>query len=95
MIVRSLERSGKAAFLCIRDPTADNPGQQLEACFTPGDIPGQFNYIIPHVIALVTQTARGEVAIVDVTAETVMDVDPVSPEGAQATTMLRQLDQLR
>jgi Flp pilus assembly protein TadD len=27
--------------------------------------------------------------------QTVMDIDPVSPEGAQATTMLRQLDQLR
>jgi Flp pilus assembly protein TadD len=27
--------------------------------------------------------------------QTVLDVDPVSPEGAQATTMLRQLDQLR
>jgi tetratricopeptide (TPR) repeat protein len=25
----------------------------------------------------------------------VMDIDPISPEGAQATTMLRQLDQLR
>jgi Flp pilus assembly protein TadD len=27
--------------------------------------------------------------------QTVMDIDPVSPEGAQATTMLRQLEQLR
>jgi Flp pilus assembly protein TadD len=27
--------------------------------------------------------------------QTVMDIDPISPEGAQATTMLRQLDQLR
>ena len=27
--------------------------------------------------------------------QTVIDVDPVSPEAAQATTMLRQLDQLR
>ena len=27
--------------------------------------------------------------------QTVMDIDPVSPEGAQATTMIRQLDQLR
>ncbi len=27
--------------------------------------------------------------------QTVMDVDPVSPEGAQATTMLRQLDERR
>jgi tetratricopeptide (TPR) repeat protein len=27
--------------------------------------------------------------------QTVMDIDPISPEGAQATTMLRQLDQLK
>ena len=27
--------------------------------------------------------------------QTVLDIDPVSPEGAQATTMLRQLDQLK
>ena len=75
VLVRSLERSGRAAFLCIRDPTASNPGQQLDGCFTPGEAPGRFNYIVPHVIALVTQTSRGEVAVVDVTAETVIDVD--------------------
>jgi len=79
IVVRSLERSGRAAFLCINDPRSPNPGQQLDACFTPGDLPGQFNYIVPHVIALVTQTARGEVAVVDVTADTVVDIDRSVP----------------
>jgi hypothetical protein len=78
-VVRSLERSGRAAFLCIRDPKLDTPGQQLDACFTPGQPPPATNYNIPHVIGLVTQMARGEVAIVDVTALTVIDVDKSAP----------------
>jgi len=80
VVVRSLERSGKSAFLCIEDPTRAQPGQALDACFTPGQAPPQDNYLVaPHVIALVTQMARGEVAVVDVTSETVIDVDKSVP----------------
>ncbi len=87
--VRSLERSGKAAFLCIRfprvrEPSAASgplpkPGIQLDGCFDSDVAPSQFNYGIPHVISLVTQTARGEVAVVDVTSRTVVDVDTAVP----------------
>ena len=38
---------------------------------------------------------KGDAAAARKYFQTVMDIDPVSPEGAQATTMLRQLDQLR
>jgi len=79
VLVRSLERSGKAAFLCIREPSWDNPGQQLDACFTPGQPPSTTNYVVPHVIALVTQMSRGEVAVVDVTAVRVIDADKSIP----------------
>ncbi|HMJ51478.1 MAG TPA: hypothetical protein VK540_05360 [Polyangiaceae bacterium] len=79
VLVKSLERSGRAAFLCIESPTAPNPGQQLDACFTPGVRPGLFDYTVPHVIALVTQTARGEIAVVDVTAQNVVDTDRSIP----------------
>ena len=77
--VRSLERSGRAAFVCIHGPGMPTPGRQLEACFTPGATPGRYDYRIPHVIALVTQMARGELALVDVTSETVLDVDRSVP----------------
>jgi hypothetical protein len=79
VVVRSLERSGRAAFLCIHFPGTPMPGRQLDSCFTPGITPGRYNYFVPHVIALVTQMARGELAIVDVTAETVIDVDKSVP----------------
>ena len=80
VVVRSLERSGKAAFVCIADPNANSPGQELDGCFVPGVTPPADYYSgVPHVIALVTQVARGEVAVVDVTSETVVDVDKSVP----------------
>jgi hypothetical protein len=79
VVVRSLEASGRAAFLCIHQPGAPNPGRQLDSCFTPGVTPGRYNYLVPHVIGLVTQTARGELAMVDVTSTTVLDADKSVP----------------
>jgi tetratricopeptide (TPR) repeat protein len=38
---------------------------------------------------------KGDTAAARKYFQTVIDIDPISPEGAQATTMLRQLDQLR
>lgn len=85
--VRSLERSGRAAFLCIRYPRErvpstnppPKPGVEMDGCFVPDIAPSQYYYLVPHVIALVTQMARGEVAVVDVTAGTVVDVDKTKP----------------
>lgn len=77
--VRSLERSGRASFVCLRDPSSKSPGQELDGCFTPSVAPAANDYGIPHVIGLVTQTTRGEVAVVDVTAGVVLDADPTTP----------------
>jgi len=77
--IRSLERSGKAAFLCIRDPKSSTPGQQLEGCYPTPQAYASNDYLVPHTIGLVTQMTRGEVAVVDVTAGSVVDVDPTTP----------------
>jgi hypothetical protein len=82
VVVRSLERSGRAAFLCLANPqtaTVPSQGLQLDACPDPGNVIGPTDYTIPHFISLVTQTARGEVAIVDVSANTVIDADKSIP----------------
>ena len=78
--VRSLERSGKAAFLCLRtNKPVDFPGQPLEGCFSVASPVGADDYSIPHTIALVTQTTRGEVAVVDVTSGAVADANKTIP----------------
>jgi hypothetical protein len=77
--VRSLERSGKAAFFCIRNPQLDPPGVELRACAPVTTTLDALDYSVPHTIALVTQQARGEVAVLDLTAGGVIDVDPTLP----------------
>jgi hypothetical protein len=78
--VRSLERSGAASFVCLRSNSINEPGTQLDSCFTPATPLAINDYLSgPHVIALVTQTTRGEVAVIDVTAQTVLDADPTVP----------------
>ena len=77
--VRSLERSGRAAFVCLRDRTLTSPGAELDTCFTPATTYTPDIFVIPHLIGLVTQTARGEVAVVDVTSQAVLDTDPTVP----------------
>ncbi len=80
--LRSLDRSGKVAFLCIADPASATPGRPLHYCHTtPGVTLSKTDYRLPHVIALVTQTARGEVAVVDLTAGAVLDQDPSAPSS--------------
>jgi hypothetical protein len=79
--MRSLERSNKAAFVCIQSPWTDAPGVQLDRCvryFSPGDVTIP-NYTVPHMFGLVTQLTHGEVAVVDLTASTVLDLDPTTP----------------
>jgi hypothetical protein len=79
--VRSLERSGKVAFACIQNPAADKPGIPMDACvryLNPGDVTVSY-YGVPHALGLVTQTTHGEVAVVDLTAASVLDLDPTTP----------------
>lgn len=85
--VRSLERSGKSAFLCLAAPGAA-PGLPLTACTrattsTVNDfgVDEAGNTTVPHMYALVTQTTRGEIAVIDLTTETsaVLDQDPTAP----------------
>src|SRR5690349_16193439 len=77
--LRSLERSGQVSFVCIADPSSTSPGRQLDACLSPPTAQPVDNYALPHAIALVTQTSRGEVAVVDVTAQTVLDASGEIP----------------
>jgi DNA-binding beta-propeller fold protein YncE len=77
--LRSLERSGSVSFVCIARPGTANPTDTLDKChaFTFAIDKGDLGN--PHLIALVTQTARGEVAVVDTSAQTVLDEDPTTP----------------
>jgi hypothetical protein len=67
--LRSLERSGKSSFICVGP---DGQGRSIDAC--PDYDRGE-----NRLLALVTQTLRGEVAVVDITNETVLDADPGVP----------------
>ncbi|APR79504.1 Hypothetical protein A7982_04851 [Minicystis rosea] len=94
--VRSLERSGRTSFVCLGSPndTSSPVERPLEACSTQQftDI-NEYLYeddagnvdagsgSLPHLYALVTQTQRGEVAVIDVssTQRSVLDQNPVEP----------------
>lgn len=80
--VRSLERSGKLALLCLDSDTTvqrTDVGYPLAQCVTnTAGKPGGSG-LPTHVYALVNQTTRGEVAVLDVTYGTVLDVDPTTP----------------
>ncbi|MBI5537351.1 MAG: hypothetical protein HY898_31805 [Deltaproteobacteria bacterium] len=71
--VRSLEQSGRAAFLCL-SPDLDNVSAPIDACNLNAP-----TYGYNHLYSLVTQTARGEVALIDLTAASVVDLDPAEP----------------
>lgn len=86
--VRSLERSGRATFVCLAPPsTLPTPGVPLDHCdrhITEG--PSSYaidstGAIKPHLYSLVTQTVRGEVAVIDLTAniDSVIDQDTSTP----------------
>src|SRR5690606_19972990 len=85
--VRSLERSGRSAFVCLAAP-GTAPGLPITDCSRlPASSPDDYGVdengetTLPHLYALVTQTTRGEVAIVDLTTTTqaVLDLDPTVP----------------
>ncbi len=71
--LRSLESSGDMSFVCVgTGPDGRPQGKDLNDC------PDYANGI-NHLIALVTQPNRGEVAVVDLTAGNVLDTDPSTP----------------
>ena len=80
--IRSLERSGKIALVCL-DPDLsvgrDSPNYPLEQCGTTYASRPDGSGLGTHVIALVNQTSRGEVAVLDITYGNVVDVDTSSP----------------
>jgi hypothetical protein len=102
--VRSLEQSGRVAFVCLAAPgTLPGPGLPITSCgrgttTTPYEfgVDKAGNTTVPHTYALITQTTRGEVAIVDMTAneDWVIDQDPnvpganFLPVGAQPTDVV-------
>lgn len=86
--IRSLERSGRVSFVCLSAPGVEvSPGRSIFDCSgtryeTPSDygiIDGETTQ--PHLYALVTQTTRGEVAVVDMSTKTdsVLDENPRVP----------------
>ena len=89
---RALERSGRASFVCMGDrnlgAAAILPITECNAAtvlhitnYTRTDIDGGVVKSEPHLYALVTQTTRGEVAVIDTTAmnNSVLDQDPNVP----------------
>ncbi len=87
---RALERSGRSAFVCLGAPNGNvRPQLPLEKC--TGALVSKIDQyvgtdggaaaIVPHLYALVTQTTRGEIAVIDTTATTnsVLDEDPAIP----------------
>ena len=91
--VRSLERSGKVAFVCLDPPgPAGTVEQPLSKCTAQqfltineylfqddaGDIDAGSG-ALPHLYALVTQTTRGEVAVIDTSSSSnsVLDENPL------------------
>lgn len=82
--VRSLEGSGDIAYLCLAKPGSASLFLPLASCtHTTADSIRDFGTDgdEPHLYALVTQTTRGEVAMVDLSTATgdVLDQDPSSP----------------
>ena len=77
--LRSLERSGRAALVCLRAPGTPSPGRPLSEC-SPGTLEsGDFTSLPNHAYALVTQTTRGEIAVLDLTTGEVADADAAVP----------------
>lgn len=89
--LRSLERSGAVSFVCLNPEAEANPGRSLDDCpdFNGDDAEDRDLY------ALVTQTLRGEVAVVDLDHGGVLDSDtgvpgltflPVGPNPVDITS---------
>lgn len=89
---RALERSGRASFVCLGRPDGEKPVlRPIGDCnattvlaindYTTTESDGGIAKDLPHLYALVTQTTRGEVAVIDTTSlnNYVLDQDPSVP----------------
>lgn len=88
---RSLERSGRLSFVCLGPPGSSHEIRPITDCsiqqvseisdYGDPDAGPDSGLIVPHLYALVTQTTRGEVAVVDTSARNnpVLDEDPSVP----------------
>jgi hypothetical protein len=79
--VRSLGRSGRVSFVCL-----DDPALGVEAARPITDCQGNStsvanDYSVPHLYAVVTQLARGELAVIDLT--TVSEIDDVVDQNVR------------
>jgi hypothetical protein len=70
--LRSLESSGEMSFVCLG---ADFAPRSIDDCPDTNPIDGEER----HLFSLVTQSGRGEVALVDLTSGTVVDDEPTIP----------------
>ncbi|UQA56019.1 hypothetical protein [Polyangium aurulentum] len=86
--LRALERSGRVSFVCLAAPgTTPSPALPLSNCTSqrfedPNDFAVKDGKTTqPHLYALVTQTTRGEVAVIDMSTQNdpVMDANPRVP----------------
>jgi hypothetical protein len=76
--IRTFERAQRMDVLCLKlNGNALAEGLPESACSTVGEVTGSTEE--RHLIALVTQSARGELAVVDLTANTVVDTDIATP----------------
>jgi hypothetical protein len=78
--LRSLERSGKLSLLCLDLGAPDRVGYSLEDCQARRLVerPDGSRHE-PRLYALVNQTTRGEVVLLDVPSTSVLDTNPSSP----------------
>ena len=74
--VRSLEQAGGVAFWCL-SADKQNPGAWIDTC--SASYPHLSTDTWNHMYALVTQPIRGEVALIDVSAGSVVDLDVSKP----------------
>jgi hypothetical protein len=70
--LRSLEASGTFSFVCLG---AENGARNIDDCPDFSQTDGEYR----HLITLVTQATRGEVALVDLTTGDVIDDEPTIP----------------
>ena len=73
--LQSLQASGRTSFLCLSSETY--AARSLNDC--PDQVPPAIDGETRHLYSMVTQTVRGEVAVVDLTSGGVVDEDQTIP----------------
>jgi len=69
--LHAMQSSGRVSFVC-RGADNDSKGHKLDEC-------PEYESATRHTMALVTQTATNEVAVVDLYAQTIVDIDQTTP----------------